>query len=236
MKSQKWKVKITILFKKSENESINTYQLPPPTRKAPPVSQTMTGRGSWFESGKFWCRFFCLLYNLEKEPIAHPLQRAHEQLGKGNPHHHLPPFGMKKDHGTKKLAKGTQGFAWRLSSKLTEFQNCTDLSPKPAKYQPDSAKLWCNNIFYQRAQAHSYYNQIIFRNTIPEINQRGRTPLHSSHGLAVIIAMESSQLIIMPLTSLIAVPVKRHGGSLLSRVSWISPTRWWFWTSKPIFA
>ena len=104
----------------------------------------------------------------KREHMAHPLQRAHEQLGKGNPHHHLPPFGMKKkDHGTKKLAKGTQGFAWRLSSKLTEFQNCTDLSPKPAKYQPDIAKMWCNNIFYQRAQAHSYYNQIIFRTTIP---------------------------------------------------------------------
>ena len=79
------------LFKRKENES-NTHQLPPPTRKAPPVSQTMTGRGSWLESGSFWCRFFCLLYNKEKEPIAHPLQRAHEQLGKGNPHHHLPPW------------------------------------------------------------------------------------------------------------------------------------------------
>ena len=101
------------------------------------------------------------------EHIAHLLKRAHGQLDRDNPHHHLPPWLGKQNHGTKKLAKGTQGFAWRLSSKLTEFQNCTDLSPKPAKYQPDSAKVWCNNIFYQRAQVHSYYNQIIFWATVP---------------------------------------------------------------------
>ena len=71
VKLQKWKAKTKKLFKRSENES-NTHQLPPPTRKAPPVSQTMTGRGSRFESGNCWFSYFwSQLWDLSLEKEAH---------------------------------------------------------------------------------------------------------------------------------------------------------------------